>query len=122
VSKDQRLYVMDLLERVLRLKQIAAAGEMTFRSSFMHQDSAIRNFEVIGEIVKRLDAGLLAQQPQLNWRGYAGFRDVLIHQYDKVLVDIVWQSMQQDLPQLQAAVEGLLAVLPPEENDGEAGT
>jgi uncharacterized protein with HEPN domain len=79
MSKDQRVYLQDILERIERIEEIAAFGEATFRASHMHQDSIIRSFEVIGEIVKRLDAQLLALHPNVIWADYAGFRDVLIH-------------------------------------------
>lgn len=91
-------------------------GKAAFLASTLYQDAAIRNFEVIGEIVKRLEPSLTSQQPQIPWSDYAGFRDVLIHQYDKVLVEIVWESTQNDILPLKQAVETLLANLPKDEN------
>lgn len=108
MSKDQRLYLHDILERITRIEEIAAAGEATFRASAMHQDAIIRNFEVIGEIVKRLDEDLLLNHPQVLWADYAGFRDVLIHQYDKVILDVVWESAKNDLAPLRDAINIIL--------------
>lgn len=105
-----------MLERIARIEQIAAEGEAVFRASFMHQDTAIRNFEVLGEIIKRLDEALLAQQPQINWRGYMGFRDILIHQYDRVILDIAWESAGDELAVLKTAVQALLDSLPDDED------
>lgn len=119
MNKNQRIYLRDLLERIERIEHIRDAGETVFRGSFLHQDTLIRNFEVLGEIVKRLDEALLAQQPQVNWRGYAGFRDILIHQYDKIILDIVWESAGDELRTLKAAVEALLANLPDDETDDD---
>ena len=111
MNKNQEIYLRDILERIARIEQVMSVGESLFKESFMHQDTAIRNFEVIGEIIKRLDSTLLSQQPQVNWRGYMGFRDVLIHQYDKVVIDIVWASGGEELQVLRQAVEFLLAKL-----------
>jgi uncharacterized protein with HEPN domain len=83
VSKDQRLYLRDILERIDRIEETARQGEALFRQSYMHQDTIIRSFEVIGEIIKRLEPELLTQQPHIQWADYAGFRDILIHQYDQ---------------------------------------
>jgi uncharacterized protein with HEPN domain len=47
MSKDQRIYLRDILERIERIKQVIAAGEVTFRESFLYQDALIRSFEVI---------------------------------------------------------------------------
>jgi uncharacterized protein with HEPN domain len=104
MSKSQRLYLEDLLEYIGRIEAIAAAGKETFLASAIHQDAAIRNFEVIGEIVKRLAPGLTAKHPHIPWSDYAGFRDVLIHQYDRVLIEIVWESTQNDIQPLKDAV------------------
>ena len=111
MNKNQEIHLRDILERIARIEQVMSVGESVFKESFMHQDTAIRNFEVIGEIIKRLDSTLLSQQPQVNWRGYMGFRDVLIHQYDKVVIDIVWASGGEELQVLHQAVEFLLAKL-----------
>jgi uncharacterized protein with HEPN domain len=111
MSKDQRVYLRDILERIDRIKQVIAAGETIFRESFMHQDSIIRSFEVIGEIVKRLEPALIAQQPQVRWTAYAGFRDILIHQYDKVILDLVWESAQNDIEPLQSAIQAMLETM-----------
>ncbi len=117
MNKDQRIYLHDILERINRIETSAALGEATFRQSDLYQDAIIRNFEVIGEIVKRLSVDLTSQYPHVLWADFAGFRDVLIHQYDKVIIDIVWESVQTDLPTLRAAVESLLAAQPPEDTD-----
>lgn len=52
-------YLQDMLERIERIEQAAAAGQATFRESFIHQDAIIRNYEVIGKIAKRLPDWLL---------------------------------------------------------------
>lgn len=109
--KDQAIYLRDILERIMRIEQVASEGEAIFRQSFMHQDTIIRNFEVIGEIVKWLDTKLKAQREDIAWSAYAGFRDVLIHQYDRVILDIVWQSVQRDLEPLKIAAQDLLNTL-----------
>lgn len=116
MSESQRLYLLDLLEYIGRIETIAAAGKEAFFASTLHQDAAIRNFEVIGEIVKRLAPELTTKYPQIPWSDYAGFRDVLIHQYDKVLIDIVWESTQNDIQPLKDAAQALLDGLP---DDGE---
>lgn len=56
-------------------------------------------------------------EPDLPWSDYAGFRDVLIHQYDRVLIDVVWESIHHDLLPLKGAVGRLLATLPLDADD-----
>ena len=63
---------------------------------------------MIGEVVKRLDPALKGHFPDVNWSDFAGFRDVLIHQYNSIRVDLVWRFAQEDLPTLKQAVAALL--------------
>ncbi|MCP9902396.1 DUF86 domain-containing protein [Cyanobium sp. Cruz CV13-4-11] len=59
------------------------------------QDALLRCLEVMGEATKRLSAGCRASHPEIPWRAMAGLRDVLIHAYDKVDLQEVWQAYRQ---------------------------
>ena len=63
---------------------------------------------MIGEAVKRLNPTLRAQQPEIAWSDFAGFRDVLIYHYNDVRIDLVWRFAREDLPALKQAVTALL--------------
>jgi len=61
----------------------------------------IRQFEVIGEAVKILDKNLTRKFPDTDWYAIAGMRDLLIHQYFGVDLDLVWESVTEDLPKFK---------------------
>lgn len=108
MTKDQRIYCRDILDRIRRIESYTVSGRDAFLYSELHQDGVIRSFEVIGEVVKRLDPQLKAQYPDVTWSDFAGFRDVLIHQYHSIRIDLVWRFAQEDLPILKEAVAALL--------------
>jgi uncharacterized protein with HEPN domain len=72
VTKDPRVYVAQIVERIDRVLQYTAAGERTFFSDLMTQDAVIRNFEVIGEAAKRIPEWYRAKYTSVPWRGLAG--------------------------------------------------
>jgi uncharacterized protein with HEPN domain len=109
--KDYRIYCRDILDRIRRIEDYTRDGRDAFLASELLQDGVIRSFEVIGEAVKRIDAAVLAHQPNVPWSDFAGFRDVLIHQYEKIRSDLVWEFSQDDLPTLKAGVEAILSHL-----------
>lgn len=106
--KDQQLYLEDILQRIVRIEDFTAEGHDAFAESVLVQDAVIRSFEVIGEAVKRLSPELTQRHSGVPWRRIAGFRDVLIHQYDDVDVDEVWEAIEKHLPPLKKAVQALL--------------
>jgi uncharacterized protein with HEPN domain len=113
----QRTYLQDILKRVAMIERFTAGGREVFLNSEMMQESVIRCYEVIGEIVKRLDPALSNTQPHIPWKNIAGFRDVLIHRYDEIEPEVIWKAVDQDLPALKAAVETMLTNLAGSENN-----
>lgn len=113
----QITYLQDILDRIARLETIASEGKPAFFDSFILQDAAIRNFEVLGEAVKHLSPELTTSYPEIAWKSIAGFRDVLIHDYARINLDIVWDACVVHLPPLKAAAQDLLDRLNAQEGD-----
>jgi len=106
--KSEQLYLADILKRIERIERSVEIGESAFFTNEEKQDAVIRNFEVIGEAIKRLSVSTRNKRPEADWKGFMGFRDILIHQYDKVIVEEIWETIKTDLPVLKQAIGYLL--------------
>lgn len=106
--KDNRLYLINIKECIEQIEFYTIEGKDAFLQNRMIQDAVIRNFEVIGEATKRLSLDFRAKYPNIPWQQMAGFRDILIHDYLKVNVNRVWGVVEQNLPELKAAIEIIL--------------
>jgi uncharacterized protein with HEPN domain len=84
----------------------------------MLQLSLVRLVEIVGEAANRVSASLRQQHPQIPWQQIAGMRNRLIHGYDFVDYEILWRTVEEDLPALVAALEPLVR-LPSEDREPE---
>lgn len=76
------------------------------------QSAVLHQLMIVGEAVKRLSPAFRAQYAQLPWTLMAGMRDQLIHKYDEVDLELVWQTVQADIPALLSFITPLLLTPP----------
>ncbi len=69
----------------------------------------VRLLEVIGEASRRVPDEFRTRYPNVPWRDTSGFRNRLIHAYDEIDFDIVWEIVQTDLLPLIAELESIIA-------------
>jgi uncharacterized protein with HEPN domain len=105
MSRDVELYLRDIEESCRR---IVAYTESLSYGDDKTVDALARNLGVIGEAVKRLPAASKRRHPQIDWRKIAGLRDILIHAYFGVDLEILWDIVQSKVPVLAHTVEAML--------------
>lgn len=109
--KDDRVYLIHIWECIQRIESYSVEGRSAFLASTMMQDAIIRNFEIIGEATKHLSLEMRQSHPEIQWRGLAGFRDVLIHNYMGVDLVEVWNIIENDLIQIKSSLEPIMIEL-----------
>jgi len=80
-----------------------------FEADFRINFAVIRALEIIGEASKRLPDSLRVSYPEIPWKGMAGMRDRIIHGYDNVDFQIVWEVVKKDIPENQPLVKKVLS-------------
>ncbi len=109
--KDARVNLVHILECIEKIERFTVGGRERFLADDLVQDAVLRNFEIIGEAAKRIDAAYRSTHPEIPWRALAGLRDVLIHQYETVDLERVWAIVERDLVGLKQAIGALLPPL-----------
>lgn len=71
------------------------------------RDAVVRNCEIVGEAIKHIPEEFRSAHPDVDWRGLAGFRDVLIHQYFGVDYVAVWNIATQECPEYRKILSAL---------------
>ena len=106
--KDDRVYWGHILRCIARIEEYTVEGRDKFFASHLVQDGVIRNLQTLAESSRRLSVGLKALHPDVDWKGLAGFRNVLVHDYLGVDLEYVYRAVEHDVPRLKEACEAAL--------------
>lgn len=98
---DDPIRVKHILECILRIQEWTASGRGAFLDNVMMQSAVVHELEVIGEATKALTGEFREAHPQIPWKGMAGLRDILVHDYGSIDVDEVWHVVEYDIPALK---------------------
>ena len=109
MSRSLEVLLEDILESIRQIEQYTTGlSEEAFSAERMVQDAVMRRLEVIGEAVRGLPDDLRKRYPEVPWRQIAGARDVLVHEYFRVDLELTWQMVATDLPELRTNVTAIL--------------
>ena len=71
-------------------------------------DAIIRNFEIIGEAVKKVPEKIKKKYTDVEWKEAAGFKDVLIHDYFGIDLEAVWDTLRNNIPSFKQQIVKVL--------------
>jgi uncharacterized protein with HEPN domain len=102
-------YVEDIAD-AMEKAEILLAGVTydQFESDFRINFAVVRALEIVGEAAKRLPMTLRDQYPNVPWKQMAGMRDRIVHGYDTVDLEIVWDVVKQDIPHIKPQIQQIL--------------
>jgi len=109
MRKDPDVFIRHIVESIERVEAYTKGlSRGAFLASPQAQDAVMRRLEIIGEAVKNLPKDFTEAHVDVPWQDIAGMRDVLIHEYFGVDAELVWHTVEQDLPTLKKKLTELL--------------
>jgi uncharacterized protein with HEPN domain len=109
MPRDSSAYFDDILDAIGAIREYTRElNQERFGRDRKTVDAVVRNLEVIGEAVKQLPADVRSAHPDVEWQKIAGLRDILIHAYFGVDLDIVWDVVSNKLPALETRIRSIL--------------
>jgi uncharacterized protein with HEPN domain len=107
--RDDRVRLGDILEAIERIEKHIGQGRDAFSSDELVQTWVVHHLMIIGEACRSLSAEFRATHSDDVWVQAAGLRNVIVHQYFGVDLDIVWGVIERDLPNLKRLVQQVLS-------------
>jgi len=71
-------------------------------------EACVFNLSQMGELANRVDEAYAKKHAELPWRALYGLRNRIVHDYEGVNLQLVWQIISEDLPELQKEFEKLI--------------
>jgi len=102
MPRHYKAFINDILEAIHRIETYTSNLTIDdFSESQLYQDAVVRNLEIIGEAVKHLPEELIKKYPDVDWKKIAGLRDILIHAYFGIDLVILWDVIQNKIPEFK---------------------
>jgi uncharacterized protein with HEPN domain len=99
-------YIEDILNAAHAIGRFLNGVDLpAFKANEEKYEAVTRKFEIIGEAARHLSPEFRNATPEIPWRLITAMRNLLIHDYDTVDLDMVWETAQTDLPALIANLE-----------------
>jgi uncharacterized protein with HEPN domain len=107
--RDVRLFLADMLQAIEKVERYTTGLKFDqFERNDMVIDAVVRNLEIIGEAARQIPPDLRDQYPQIDWMRVVGFRNIVIHAYFAVDLEIAWTIATQRLSQLKTVLQQML--------------
>ncbi len=105
-------FLLDMLQSAeLVMQYTNQCSKAEFIDNIQLQDSVIRRLLVIAEAARRVSEKTRRTLSNISWQEINGMRNRLVHEYDDINLNIVWDVVQNEIPIL---IQQLKSIVPPE--------
>ena len=89
-------------------KYTAAENSESFSKNTMLQEACVFCLIQIGELVYKMDDDFKVKYPEIPWSQIAGLRHHIVHDYDGIKLDRIWDTIENHIPDFKSQLEGIL--------------
>jgi uncharacterized protein with HEPN domain len=109
--RDPAERLRDILEAIAAIERRMPPSKAALEQDELLQVWCLRFLQLIGEAARTLPDTVRAQAPSIPWSQIIGMRNILVHTYFDIDIDVVWNAVRRDIPALKPSIERLLASL-----------
>lgn len=109
MPRNYNFYLKDILSASNKiLKYTKGLSFSAFQKDEIIVDAVARNLEIIGEASKNVPKTFRDKHPQIEWKKIAGLRDILIHEYFGIDLEILWDIIRIKVPELKKSISKII--------------
>lgn len=110
--REMRERLLDILEAIERIEKYTIRGRNAFEQDELIQTWIVHHLQIIGEAARALPDNIRDKYPDIPWSKIVGMRNILVHNYFGIDVDIVWAVIVNDLPDLKEKTIAIMQDIP----------
>ncbi len=98
----------DIREAIDKIEKYAVQGKEEFFANELIQSWILLQLQIVGEAARSMTAKTYEQHPDISWRDIIDFRNLLVHEYFRLDLELIWQIVAQELPILKQQINSIL--------------
>lgn len=110
-KQEPEIYLQDIFDSISKIERFTAnVPYEVFVKDEEKMDAVIRNLEIIGEAANNVPTEIKEKYPQVLWEKMVSTRNKVLHEYFGVDIEILWKTVQEDLPILKKQFENIAEI------------
>jgi uncharacterized protein with HEPN domain len=108
-KKTCKIFLQDILDSINKIETYSQ--EMTFdefAANSLVFDAVVRNLEIIGEAARNIPEEVRAEYSSIEWKRMIGLRNIMIHEYFGIDINIVWEIINKNIPSTKPKLEAMM--------------
>jgi uncharacterized protein with HEPN domain len=106
--RNDRERMRDIQEAICKIEKYATQGKAEFLNNELIQSWILLHLQIIGEAARSMNSNTHQQHPEISWRDIIDFRNLLVHEYFRVDLNLIWQIVEQEILTLKHQVNAIL--------------
>lgn len=107
--RDWSIRIQDILHAARKvIEHVKELDFDGFAADDWTVDAVLRNFTVIGEAARHVPDAICQKYPNVPWQDMRDMRNIVVHEYFRIDLTVVWNTIQEDLPALIPRLEEVL--------------
>ena len=107
-AKSDTFRIGHMLDACRDAREFAGSDREEFMRSKLRQAATVRSLQILGDAAKAVGPDTRYRFDHVPWRGVAGMRDMVVHEYFDVQLDTVWEVVSERLPDLERDLARML--------------